>query len=104
MPSKSNITHMLLLAVLSLTAITTLPGLSGPLVFDDFKNLAHLLSGETKDYAGIEWHLIKVKLSFMSMFSDVLTCFLTRFVQARIRLGPALDGAWLNPAGSFSYA
>ena len=51
-----------------------------------------------------EWHLIKVKLSFMSMFSDVLTCFLTRFVQARIRLGPALDGAWLNPAGSFSYA
>jgi len=51
-----------------------------------------------------EWHLIKVKLSFMSIFSDVLTCFLTRFVQARIRLGPALDGAWLNPAGSFSYA
>ena len=51
----------------------------------------------------VEWHLIKVKLSFMSMFSDVLTCFLTRFVQARIRLGSALDRPRFNPAGSFSY-
>ena len=53
MPSKSNISHILLLFVLSLTAIITLPGLSGPLVFDDFHNLAPLLSVKTKDYVSI---------------------------------------------------
>ena len=53
MPSKSNITHILLLAVLFLVIIITLPGLSGPLVFDDLQNLAPLLSVKTKDYVSI---------------------------------------------------
>ena len=53
MSSKSNVTHMLLLVVLSLTIITTIPGLSGPLVFDDSQSLAPLLSEKTDDYANI---------------------------------------------------
>lgn len=50
-----------------------------------------------------EWHLIKLKLAGMSMFSDFLTCFPARFVQVWIRLGPALYRPRFNPAGSFSY-
>ena len=53
MPSKYNITHILLLAILALTIITILPGLPGPLVFDDTQSLAPLLSGKTKDYVSI---------------------------------------------------
>ena len=59
---------------------------------------------ELTAYVSNEWHLIKLKLSCMSMFSDVLTCFLPGFGQAWIRLWPALDRPRFNPTGSFSYA
>jgi predicted acylesterase/phospholipase RssA len=40
-----------------------------------------------------EWHLIKLKFSCMSMFSDVLTCFLSGFGQAWIPYPPRLAPA-----------